>query len=60
MPRVNIYLDDRLHEQVQKSEVNVSKVCQRALRQELSRRARHEIAVSASRRPHRKTHQEVS
>lgn len=60
MPRINIYVDDRLRDQVQAAEINVSKVCQRALRVELARRARHNVAVAASRRPRRKHHQEAS
>jgi len=60
MPRVNIYLDDRLHEQVRESQINVSAVCQRALRAQLARQARHQVAIAAARRPRRKHHQEAS
>ena len=60
MPRVNIYLDDDLHKRTQAADINVSKICQRALRVELLRRARHQAAVAASRRPRRKHHQEAA
>lgn len=60
MPRVNIYLDDDLHKRVGELQINVSKVCQRALRVELHRQARHKAAIAASRRPRRKHHQEAA
>ncbi|MGH2876217.1 MAG: type II toxin-antitoxin system CcdA family antitoxin [Solirubrobacteraceae bacterium] len=60
MPRVNIYLDEALHERVAGAQLNVSAVCQRALRVAVARQARHQAAVAASRRPRRKHHQEAS